>query len=442
MSEPQEHRPTQVTITAAAVIGGALLLFFSGFDSMSNLQTVDLRERLAEAVSSGSAHSFGITVDDLIRWMHVATLVTGGAAAAAAVLGWFAMQRHRGARLALALIAVVLVVCAPFSGGVLAAFVAGAIAMLWSGQARDWFAGRPVRQREPLAAPRGPAGQSRQVLGQSAPGQSAQAGPSASGQGTAANADELPPASQPGAPSAPPPTQGFGDVPTSAPVFGQPGQAPQRPSYPNPEQQWHPQAQQQPVPYQQWQAWQGAPVPTADRRPAGVTAACVLTWVFAGVSAALFVLAALVMLVEPERFVAQFVGQIDSSPQLQDAGVGASMAEPLIWLAIAFYLFWSLAACVLAFLAWRRLSWARILLVVSAFAVVALGAIALLAGGVIAVPHMLAAAVAGGLLVGGNSNRWFARRLPRPGAYPQPGPPPGQQQGPQPPTGGPPPRAW
>jgi len=386
VSEKQERRPTQVTVAAGAVIGGALLLFFSGFDSMNSLLTVDTRERIAGALASGTAHDLGLTVEQVIGWVRVATLVSGGAAAAAAVLGWFALQRHRGARIALAGIAVVLVVCAPFAGGVLAAFVAVAVSMLWSGQARDWFAGRPVRQREPLAsAPDGP--------------QTPQHQPT--------------PAPESAAPSIPPPTRGFGDTPTSAPVFGRPERAPQQPSYPDPR---LPAGPQQPVPYA---ASQHVPAPSVQR-PGGVVAACVLTWVFAGASALVFLLVAALLAVEPDRLVAR----IEGMSAWQDSGLSASIIVPLMWAAVTFYVGWSLAACLLAVFAWRRHSWARILLVISAAGAVVLCLFAF----PVSIVHIIACGATIALLLSSSSNRWYAGR-------PAQGPVRGPDQGP-------PPRAW
>lgn len=368
-----------MTVAAAAVIGGALLLFASGFDALVNLQTVDQREHVASLLSSGSLRDLGLTVDELLGWMRLATLITGAAAAGAAVLGWFTLQRHRGARAALAVIAVILLLCAPLSGGFLAGFVVVAIAMLWSAPARDWFAGRPVRERPAFTAPesRRPQGDRPEV---------------------------------------------HREVPAPAALL--PWQGP-------PQQPGHPVAPPAPAPSPEPSAVASA----ADRRPGGVVAACVLTWLFAGAAAALFVLAAVVMVLDPGRLTGQFVTEIQGSPQLQQAGVTPAMAPTLLWLVIAFYFGWSVAACVLAWLSWRRHSWARIVLVVSAFGVAALGMVALLAGGLFAVPHVFAAVTVAGLLLGGNSNRWYARRPQLPGANPQPR----QQHGPPP---GPPPRTW
>ena len=66
------------------------------------------------------------------------------------MLGVFVLQRHRGARIALSVVAVPILlanlVTAPLTGGLLGALIAAATVMLWTGPARDWFAGRPVRQ--------------------------------------------------------------------------------------------------------------------------------------------------------------------------------------------------------------------------------------------------------------------------------------------------------
>ena len=406
--QQRSHRPPQVTAAAAAVIGGALLLFFSGFDVMNNLQTVDNRARLAHLLGSGGARDFGWTVDDLVSWMHAATLVTGAAAAAAVVLGWFALRRHQGARLGLAAVALVLLVCAPFSGGILAAFVVVAIAMLWSGPARDWFAGRPVRQRVAAGT------------------SSARPGPSAfvaqEERGDASG--EVPPAPATPPASTPPPSQGFGDRPV-APS----GPAPQQPaSYPSAS---YP-AAYPPAPQPQGgpPAWPAAPGPEeADRRPGTVVAACVITWVFSALAlAGCAVLAARLGsdAAGLVRYVQRNVPSASAQGQLDPAVIKSAL-----WVSFFFYSLWAVAACVLAVLAWRRHQWARILLVVSALVVGLLGVLVVAFGGLGLVPHVLACAAVVALLLGGRAGRWY-QRAPR-----HPLPPPTQHPG-----QGRPPRAW
>ena len=83
--------------------------------------------------------------------MRVGLMVAAACAAATAVLGVYALQGSRSARLALSILAVPILLTAPLTGGLMAALVAAATMMLWSGPARDWYAGRPVRNLEPPA---------------------------------------------------------------------------------------------------------------------------------------------------------------------------------------------------------------------------------------------------------------------------------------------------
>lgn len=401
-------------MAAAAVIGGALLLFFSGFDVLNNLQSVDTRERLAQMLGSGSAGGLGLTVDDLVRWMHAATLVTGAAAAAATVLGWFALQGHRGARLGLAAVAVVLLVCAPFSGGLLAGVVVVAIAMLWTGPARDWFAGRPIRQ----PADRGSSVADRVVAQQQ----------SSDDRPPSPQTPQTPPVGTP--PSAPPPSQGFGDrpvagpaaVPPGYPAAAWPGSAPQQPaSYPS-----GPQPQETPP---SWPS--GAPVQEEQRRPGTVVAACIITWAFSALALAGCAVLAFRLGSDASSLVSLVQRSYAStSPQ---TSLDPALIRSALWLGFAFYLAWALAACVLALLAWRRHQWARIVLIVSAVAAGLLGLVAAASsGGLLALPHAVACAVVVGLLLGGRAGRWY-QRVPR-----RPAP----QTMQQPPGQGRPPRAW
>jgi hypothetical protein len=155
-----------------------------------------------------------------------------------------------------------------------------------------------------------------------------------------------------------------------------------------------------------------------DQRPTAVVAACLLTWIFAGIAALVFVAFGAFLAVRPY----DLVNRVEGMQAWQDAGLSASMIQPVLWAAVVFYVCWAAAACVLAFFAWRRHSWARILLVVSAIAAVVLGVFAI----PVSLAHLAASAVAAGLLLGGSSNRWYARRtrLPGPGPQQPMGPPP------------------
>jgi hypothetical protein len=127
----------------------------------------------------------------------------------------------------------------------------------------------------------------------------------------------------------------------------------------------------------------------------------VLTWVFSTLTAAVFTLVALLLVAQPGRVVAR----VEQLRQWQDTGLSASAIQPLLWAAVAFYVAWSLAACLLAWFAWRRHSWARTLLVVSAVGAVVLGIFAF----PVSALHVIVCGLVAGLLLGGNAGRWFAR---------------------------------
>jgi hypothetical protein len=101
------------------------------------------------------------------------------------------------------------------------------------------------------------------------------------------------------------------------------------------------------------------------------------------------------------------------------------------------FLAWSAGACLLAYFAWRRQSWARWLLVACA----AGAAVASVFAFPVSVVHITACAVAIGALLSRPAGLWFAAR---PGGRPPLGPPPppvGTSAGPPPGPGGR-PRVW
>ncbi len=136
-------RPPQVTVAGWTIAIASGLLVVSVFDSLGRLRSVDMRQQLTEALDSASARGLGITVDQATDLMHVALVVTAVAAVAASILGIFVLQRHTGARIGVSVLAVPILLAAPFAGGFWGTLVACAAILLWTRPARDWFAGRP-----------------------------------------------------------------------------------------------------------------------------------------------------------------------------------------------------------------------------------------------------------------------------------------------------------
>ena len=77
MSQPDPTaRPSQVTVAGWAVAVASVLLLLAVFDTMGKLETVDMRERLSRAISSGSAKDLGFTVSDATAVLRCCLLYT------------------------------------------------------------------------------------------------------------------------------------------------------------------------------------------------------------------------------------------------------------------------------------------------------------------------------------------------------------------------------
>ena len=159
MSDSGSARPRQLTLAGWFVVAGSVMLVITVYSAIASLNSVETRDRVTDWLSTPTGQDLGLSVADALSGLRVALMVTGLCAAASAVLGFFVLQRHRGARIALSVIVVPILLAnlmtAPLTGGLLGALIAAATVILWTGPARDWFAGRPVRQPAVPQTPRG-----------------------------------------------------------------------------------------------------------------------------------------------------------------------------------------------------------------------------------------------------------------------------------------------
>ena len=123
---------------------GCVLLVLSLFDAMSHVRSADMRDEIA-AVPGPRAAASGSRSPEVVDLLRGLVLFSGALAAAGAVLAVFALQRHRGARIGLTVVAALMLFSATFVSGILPVLVAVAASMLWGREARDWFAGRAPR---------------------------------------------------------------------------------------------------------------------------------------------------------------------------------------------------------------------------------------------------------------------------------------------------------
>lgn len=351
-------RPSQVTVAAWAAAIASVMLLVSVFDQVSKLHSVDTRDQVTRALTTGSVKGLGITVDEALEVMRWALLVSGAAAVAAAILGIFVLQRNHGARIGLTVAAVPVALTSPFSDSFLGMLVAAATAILWTRPARDWFAGRT-----PAPAPEAPAPPAPPVV---------QAAPPV----------WVPPA---GAPGQPPPMAGWGQAPAQAPVQAP---YPPQPTASNPF-GYYPPAPSAP-----------RPAPTSAL-PRQLRVACILTWVFTAITGLGYLVLLGVLAADPDAL----LKVAKDSPGWNDEFSDDLVITAAVAVSIVF-LVWCLAAAVLAFLAWRGAGWAWVVLIVSA-------AVAGLVS-VLAFPysllHVIAIATSFGMLLSRPTRDWYAAK--------------------------------
>jgi hypothetical protein len=194
MSDKPLPRPPQVTLCAAAIIVGSVFVLLIAFDEMAGLGSIEAQERAADFVGSPPGDGLGLSADEVQSLLRVLCVIAGGAAVAAAMLGYRVFKRERSARIALSVIAPVLVLTGVPIGDFIPAVVGVAVLMLWFQPARDWFDGKPMQQRPTLAQARAAAVSGTQPHQHAQPSHPAQ--------------PPAPDAAQPGAPWTPPASPG------------------------------------------------------------------------------------------------------------------------------------------------------------------------------------------------------------------------------------------
>ncbi|WP_137293974.1 hypothetical protein [Nocardioides dongxiaopingii] len=363
MAEKTIPRPRQVSLLGGVIMGGSLFVVLLTFDQMASLGSIEAQESAARLIAEPPTSGLGLSVDDVQSILRVLCLVAGGAAAASTILGWQVLRRARSARLALSILAPVLLVAGLSTSGFLAAVVVAAIVMLWLQPARDWFAG--VAAPSPQVARRDPSQ------------------PDPFGPSTHTATSYVPPAERP-TPAAP-------TAPDQAP------QAPQAPDAPRYDQPAH-----QPAPL--YGGHRQGPAPTS--RPPQVLAAAVATIVTSTLVAVFVALGVLFVAGDRTAFEDEVASEIGSNAAYEDLDPSL-LADVAIGMLVVFAI-WAVVAVVLAVLTLRGSNGARITLVVSAIG----AALASLLGILVIAPLLVTAAcvAVAVLLLRRESAAWFTRR--------------------------------
>ena len=334
-------RPRQVLVSGVVAAAACGLLVVTLFDALTRMRSTETRQSVADSLAKHN--DLGLSVADVLGVMRGVTFVSGALAAAGVVLAVYALQRHRGARVGLTVVAVVLVFTATLVAGLLPLLVGVAVLRLWSRDAPR-LVRRPAR---PGAGARRPA--PRPVL-RGVPVRAPSRARCAAGL-AAGRATPLVRAGRPAGGSTPGP--------------GRPARRRRRPrrrtrSAPRRPAPSHP-ALRGPVP-------RSGPV----ERPGGVVLACLLTWLLCGLVAAFLLILAALLTTDT----AALVQELQRNPRVADAGLSDGQVIGTLWLVAAIGITWSLSAIALAVLAYRRVEAGRVGLVVSAVLAAIVGLVA------------------------------------------------------------------
>lgn len=367
MSSPEgTARPSQVTFAGWGIAVAALMLLISVFDTMASLRSVDMREAIERAVTTGSAQGLGLSVEDATEILRWSLFITAFATVAAGILGIFVLQRNKAARIGLTVAAVPIVLAAlvtsPVSGSFLGMFIAAGTTILWTRPARDWFAGRAALPRAVPPMPEFPP------------------------------LPHVPPAapevSPPSTEHQPPPTAGWGQVPSAAQPQVEPPTAP----YPAP---------QAPNPYGYYPPAARAHVPRdPSGRPAQVRLACILTWVFSAIAGLSFAGLIVAVAVDSDAMLERMRDSPGWDSAYEEFAIAAAVTVSVV------FLVWCVAAAVLAVFVWRRHQWAWVMLMVSC----GMAALICILGVPFSLVHLAALATTFGALLSRPSREWFSGR--------------------------------
>ncbi len=342
------------------IIVGSFLVVVSAVEVVTGLRSLETRESV-ETFLSEAPSTLGLDVEQVLQILRATALVTAACAAAAAVLGWHVLQRNRGARVGLTVLAVPLFLSGLVTGGFTSSLVAAASLLLWLQPARNWFAGKPAPAVPDQRVPWPPVQAS---VESSAP-------PAENGSGTTGADPEVP---DQGAR----PVHGFGDQPS--------WEAPGAVSLTKP-------------------AAPGAAAPGG--RPGAVVAAAVLTWVCAGFTLLSTVGSMVLVGTSPDAVMEELEKQ--QPDLLEQEGVTQDLVVNTVLGVGAVVALWCLVAIVAAVLVMRRRPGGRSLLLGSAVATAVFGLV-----GALSAPPMILAVLAGAvvfvLLRRPDVQAWFQSR--------------------------------
>ena len=144
----------------------------------------------------------------------------------------------------------------------------------------------------------------------------------------------------------------------------------------------------------------------AAPRPQAVLWACVLTWILCGLTAFGVVVSAITIALDPDVIFDEVHKQ---NPDLAARGITDTMLAVATYVMAGGIVLWCVGAAAMAVLVFRRVAWARIVLIVSASVAAGLSLIGTAVGGFVLVVPLVGGAVTIALLLRRDARPWFDR---------------------------------
>jgi hypothetical protein len=146
-------RPRQVTVASIIAGLGAVLVLINIFAVMADWGSASVREEVENALEDGPFGPASISVDTALEMLRIMLMIVAAGCVAAVVFAVYTVRRHRAARIGLTVLAgawALLSLALGLAGLLLAAIAVGCVVLLWSAEARKWFAtSTPPRETVP-----------------------------------------------------------------------------------------------------------------------------------------------------------------------------------------------------------------------------------------------------------------------------------------------------
>jgi hypothetical protein len=150
-------RPRQVTVASIIAGLGAALVLINIFAVMSDWGSASVREDVENALDDGPFGPADISVETALEMLRIMLMIVAAGCVAAVVFAVYTVRRHRAARIGLTVLAgawALLSLALGLAGLLLAAIAVGCVVLLWSAEARKWFAtSTPPREAAPGEPP-------------------------------------------------------------------------------------------------------------------------------------------------------------------------------------------------------------------------------------------------------------------------------------------------